>query len=54
MNSNAIAFHNILPKEFGLDKYVDRELQFDKTFLASIITILDLIGWTHKKINTLF
>lgn len=54
MNSNAIAFHNILPKEFGLDKYVDRELQFDKTFLAPIITILDLIGWTHKKINTLF
>lgn len=53
-NSNAIAFHTILPPEFLLDKYVDKELQFTVTFLNPIVSILDLIDWTPKKINTLF
>jgi len=34
-----------LPKEMGLDEYIDYELQFKKTFMNVIQPILEAIGW---------
>ncbi len=34
-----------LPKELGLDKYIDFHMQFDKAFVEPLRTILDVIGW---------
>lgn len=42
---NIIGFLNILPPEFGLDSYVDRELQFEKVFMKPIEGILDAVSW---------
>ena len=50
---NVISFPNTFPKEFGLDKYVDHELQFSKSFLEPIKVIMDTIGWKPEKIASL-
>lgn len=55
LKENVIAWpvDDELPKEFGLHKYVDYDMQFDKTFLASIEIILDAIKWSPVEISTL-
>ena len=34
-----------LPKELGLDAYIDYDMQFDKSFLEPLRSILDAVGW---------
>ena len=46
IRENVIGFVDILPEEFGLHKYVDYELQFEKTFLSVLDPILEKIGWS--------
>ena len=53
INENVIAFIQEFPKELGLDKSIDHDLQFEKSFLEPLKTILDTIGWKTEKINTL-
>lgn len=48
-----IAMSDILPPEFDLEKYIDYEGQFEKTFVASVESITDVIGWKTTKTNTL-
>jgi DNA polymerase elongation subunit (family B) len=48
-----IAFPNILPKEFGLEQFIDYKTQFQKSFIDPLTTILDTIGWSVEKRNTL-
>jgi hypothetical protein len=48
-----IATPDELPKEFGLDKYIDREKQFNKSFLDPIKSITDVIGWELEEKSTL-
>ena len=50
---NIIAFPNVLPKELGLNQYIDYETQFEKVFLSPIEGILEAIGWTARKVDTL-
>lgn len=52
-NNNTIAYPDVLPPEFALEEYVDYNLQFQKTFLGPIKSVLDVVGWTVKKQNTL-
>ena len=53
IRENMISFPNVLPKELGLDQYIDYETQFEKVFLSPIENILGAIGWSSKKIDTL-
>ena len=53
VKQNVIAFSDFLPKEFCLEEHIDKELQFQKTFLDAINPILSAIGWQSEKINTL-
>ena len=50
---SVIAVLNTLPKEFGLNEYVNYELQFEKSFLNPIKGILGTIGWNYEKGNDL-
>jgi DNA polymerase elongation subunit (family B) len=50
---NVIASPGTLPPEFGLDKYIDRDLQFVKSYLEPIKTIVEAIGWSVEKKFTL-
>ena len=50
---DVISYITTLPKEFELDKYIDRETQFEKTFLDPMRFILQAIGWSQEKKATL-
>jgi DNA polymerase elongation subunit (family B) len=49
IKENVIAFIDYLPQEFKLEKYIDYNLQFEKTFLGAIEPVLEAIGWESEK-----
>ena len=49
IHENVISFIQEFPKELNLDKYVDYDLQFEKSFLEPLKAILDAIGWNVEK-----
>ena len=48
-----ISFPNRLPVELGLQKYVDYEKQFEKSFLDPLTSILDIVRWRTEQVSTL-
>ena len=48
-----ICFPSVLPKEFDLLEFIDFRVQFEKSFIDPLTTILNTIGWTTEKKNTL-
>ena len=52
-HDTVISCPDVLPKEFNLDKYIDRDMQFVKGYLDPIEAILNVIGWRSEKIATL-
>jgi DNA polymerase elongation subunit (family B) len=53
IRENVISVPGLLPKQLGLHEYIDYELQFDKVFLNPIQSILDAVGWSAEKVNTI-
>ena len=53
IRENVISFPGALPKEFDLEKYIDYDTQFEKVFLKPIDSILEAIGWSAEKVDTL-
>ena len=49
IHENIISFIQDFPCEIGLDKYIDYDLQFEKSFLEPLKIILDAIGWKVEK-----
>ena len=49
IHENVISFFGDLPKEFGIEKYVDYQTQFEKSFLEPLKNVLQCIGWQHEK-----
>ena len=49
IQENVISFIQDFPRELGLEKYVDYDLQFDKSFVEPLKAILDAIGWNVEK-----
>jgi len=50
---SVISFPSRLPKEFGLDDYIDYDTQFEKTFIEPIKVIVESIGWQIEKQSSL-
>ena len=50
---NVVSFIADFPKELEISKYVDHDLQFDKSFVEPVRAILDSIGWSVEKKVTL-
>jgi DNA polymerase elongation subunit (family B) len=48
IQENVIAFPDFLPEELELNKYIDYNLQFQKTFIDPIDIILNAIGWSAE------
>lgn len=53
VNDTVIATPDELPDELNLDKYIDREMQFDKSFLEPLRSITSVIGWEAEQKATL-
>ena len=53
VRDTVIATPDELPIEFNLDKYIDRELQFNKSFLEPLKSITSIIGWDTEERATL-
>ena len=49
MHENVISFIQDFPKELNIDKYIDYDLQFEKSFLEPLKIILNSIGWSVEK-----
>jgi DNA polymerase elongation subunit (family B) len=50
---NVLSIISTLPKEFGLEEYIDYDIQFDKAFLEPLKAILNAVGWSPEKQSTL-
>ena len=53
IGDTVIATPDELPKEFKLDKYIDRELQFSKSFVEPLRSITEVINWEVEQRATL-
>jgi len=53
IGENVIAVLSVLPKEFNLEKYIDYDTQFDKSFLQPVKNILNAIGWKSENTGSL-
>jgi DNA polymerase elongation subunit (family B) len=50
---SVISYPSRLPKEFDIQKYIDYDTQFDKTFLEPIKVIIECMGWRTEKTSSL-
>jgi DNA polymerase elongation subunit (family B) len=53
VHENVISFPSYLPRQLGLDDYIDYDTQFEKSFVKPIQPILDAIGWEVEEQATL-
>ena len=53
IGENVISYLGTFPKEFGINRQVDYDLQFSKSFLDPINVIMDTIGWQSEKVASL-
>ena len=53
LKDSVISFPIRLPKEFGLQQYIDYETQFEKAFIEPMKIILDCINWKIEKENSI-
>jgi DNA polymerase elongation subunit (family B) len=49
IHENVISFFQNLPPEFNLDKYVDYNRQFEKSFFEPLKNVLECIGWDYER-----
>jgi DNA polymerase elongation subunit (family B) len=53
VQSNIIAFANMIPSELDLVKYIDYDTQYEKSFVEPLKIILDSIGWKTEHVSSL-
>ena len=53
IRENVISYSNVLPREFDLHRFVDYDMQFDKSFIEPLKKVIDLIGWHTEPVASL-
>ena len=53
VGANVISFVSGIPKEFDINKYVDKNKMFEKIIIDPVSGILEPIGWSVEKKLTL-
>jgi DNA polymerase elongation subunit (family B) len=49
IQENIFSFIQDFPRELDIERYVDYETQFNKSFVEPLRIILDAIGWSVEK-----
>ena len=49
IGENVISFMSRIPIELNVEKYIDYNLQFEKSFFCPLENVLKCIGWKSKK-----
>jgi len=49
-----VAFDGYIPEEFNLEKYIDKDAIFEKSFLKPLRVFIEPIGWKEEKTVDLF
>lgn len=50
---NVIGFTSVIPTELNLEKYIDYDTMFDKSFLDPVRSVMTTIGWELEKQSSL-
>lgn len=45
LNSDIVAYTSVLPTEFEIEEYIDKDLMFEKIFMANVRSITDHLLW---------
>ena len=53
INENVISFTTSLPREFDLHRFIDYDMQFDKSFVEPLKNIVNLINWNVGPVASL-
>jgi len=53
IGDSVISAPDTLPPELNVDKYIDRNMQFEKAFLDPLKSITNVIGWQTEKVANL-
>jgi len=53
INENVISFLNVLPREMDLHKYLNYDMQFDKSFIEPLKVVIEKIGWNVEPVASL-
>jgi hypothetical protein len=53
IRSDVISFPNSIPKELDVMKYIDYDVQFEKSFVEPLKIILNSIGWKTERVSSL-
>ena len=53
LNSNVFGWEDKLPKQFDIEKWVDYDTQYEKSFLKPLTDILAVLGWDSEDRSTL-
>jgi len=53
IHENVMSFIQDFPRELGIEKYIDYDLQFEKSFLDPLKIILDVIEWNVERTASL-
>ena len=49
IGENVVSFMGTIPREFKVDKYIDYNLQFNKSFYEPLKNVLQCIGWDAER-----
>ena len=49
IGENVVSFMGSIPREFNVDKYIDYNLQFNKSFYEPLRNVLQCIGWDAER-----
>ena len=53
INENVISFTSVLPREFDLHRFIDYDMQFEKSFVEPLKAIVQLINWNVEPVASL-